>query len=224
MDRPPEVDSRGREIVSKWWQSENGKENVYIQFDLEAVFTMTVMIMRFKTYPPAAMIVEKSKDFGHTWKTLAYYAYNCGKSFPTVPQTNTRDFNRPFCTSKYSGLDYATGGELYYAPLTQIKNRTIHRTQLQDSLKITNLRIRFSKLHLFDRISLKNQLTHYYAVNEIKLYGSCLCNGHSSECEIIKQVQYDKQDIRRMSHAMCMCQHFTDGDNCERCLPLYNDR
>lgn len=104
MDRPVKTDSRGREIVNKWWQSENGKENVYIRFDLEAVFTMTVMIMRFKTYPPKAMILEKSDDFGRSWKTLAYYAFDCAVTFPTVPRRNTRDFHKPFCTSKYSSL------------------------------------------------------------------------------------------------------------------------
>lgn len=104
MDQPVRVNLRGREITTKWWQSANGVENVYIQLDLEALFTMTVIIMRFKSYPPAAMKISVSHDFGHSWKTLSYYAYNCALSFPGVPTSNTRDYNKPFCTSRYSGL------------------------------------------------------------------------------------------------------------------------
>jgi hypothetical protein len=225
MDQPVKVNLRGREIVTKWWQSANGVENVYIQLDLEALFTMTVLIMRFKNYPPAAMQIASSHDFGHSWKTLAYYAYNCARLFPGIPTSNTRDFNEPFCTSRYSGLEFPTGGELYYAPLTQIKNRSLTRTELQDSLKITNLRITFLKLHLLDGHSKsRNNYTDYYAVNEIKLYGSCLCHGHASKCKPIRNVQYDKEHVDSMFHAVCQCKHFTAGDYCERCLEMYNDK
>lgn len=121
--------------------------------------------------------------------------------------------------------EYPTGAELYYAPLTQIKNRSISRAELQDSLKVTNLRITFSKLHVLDGQSkLVSKYTDYYAVNEIKVYGSCFCNGHASRCKPIRSVQYDKEHVGSMFHAVCQCEHFSTGDNCERCLDMFNDR
>ena len=206
---------------TKWWQSQNGKDNVYIQFDLEAKFTLTHITMRFKSFPPAAMLIEKSTDFGLKWQTLAYYAANCGSSFPGISTLNKRDFDKPFCTSKYSGLEVSPSADLLYTPLLQLSNKSIDRTSLQNILKFTNLRFNFTKLHVLDD-KLRNY--YYYAINEIKVFGTCLCNGHSNECVKEPYIQYDEKHLNNMVHNICKCNHNTYGNNCELCLPLYNNK
>lgn len=46
-----------------------------------------------------------------------------------------------------------------------------------------------------------------------KYLGRCKCNGHASTC-----AQND------FAEHYCECDHNTAGKDCEKCLPLFNDR
>ncbi|XP_007943246.1 laminin subunit beta-4 [Orycteropus afer afer] len=213
----------------KWWQSENGLDHVSIRLDLEALFQFSHLILTFKTFRPAAMLVERSSDYGHTWKLFKYFAKDCATSFPNIASGQAQEVGDLVCDSKYSDVEPSTGGEVVLKvldPSFEIENP--YSPYIQDLVTLTNLRINFTKLHtlgdtLLGRSQNDSLDKYYYALYKMVVRGSCFCNGHANECGPMQKVRGDVFSPPGMVHGQCICQHNTDGLNCERCKDFFQD-
>ncbi|XP_047560834.1 laminin subunit beta-3 [Lutra lutra] len=209
----------------RWWQSQNDVNPVSLQLDLDRRFQLQDIMMDFKGPMPAGMLIERSSDFGNTWKVYQYLAADCTSAFPRVRQGQPQSWHDVRCQSlpqRPSGrLD---GGKVQLNIMDLASGITATQSQkIQELGEITNLRVNFTRLAPVPQRGYYPP-SAYYAMSQLRLLGSCFCHGHADRCAPQPGGASSGPSAAEQVHDVCVCQHNTAGPNCERCAPFYNDQ
>ncbi|CAH3199440.1 unnamed protein product, partial [Porites evermanni] len=186
-----------------WWQSQTWwetntqglstkddslKVNITLSFGRRFHISGGIKV-RFYNERPFEMFLEKSKDFGKTWRVLQYFAFDCSKSYNmlgTAPVDKNSLFNAT-CTEDYSGQYPPRYGKVEYRFDARYEPGCGYFNQdIQNFMLATNVRIRLEKPFTDGLGSLfpieENLNKYYYAISDIVITGRCNCNGHAQFC------------------------------------------
>ncbi|KAG8504403.1 Laminin subunit beta-3 [Galemys pyrenaicus] len=204
----------------RWWQSQNGVSPVSLQLDLDRRFQLQDVVMDFKGPMPAALLVERSSDFGKTWQVYCFLAADCASAFPGVPQGQPRGWQDVRCRAlPQRPLGRPNGGQVQVNLMDLASGIPGTRSQkIQELGPITNLRVNLTGLGPVPQWG-RQPPSAYYAISQLRLQGSCFCHGHANRC-----VSPPGAPAGLQVPEVCVCQHNTAGPHCERCAPSYNDR
>ncbi|XP_066933957.1 laminin subunit gamma-1-like [Clytia hemisphaerica] len=199
--------------LETFWKSRNFDEPVTMVFDFGSKMILHQITITFQFEFPNGLYIQKSSDDGTTYLTLMYYAIRCNDTFQLA---EANKYNRldvlcfklnPTSNQQLYQISYAPRRDNYVA--TEVLKGGIVR----DYYIATNVKIileEFFKPSDFNP-NVADRRKFYFAIRDVDIQASCYCNGMSNQC--------DDKDFGK-----CVCQKNTEGNNCERCKPLFNNK
>ncbi|KAG8132023.1 hypothetical protein E2320_009904, partial [Naja naja] len=179
----------------RWWQSQNDVKHVSLKLDLNNKFQLANLLLDFRSPLPGGMVIERSTDFGTTWKIYQYLSTDCSTIFPRIPKGLPQKWQDVHCQDIQSQpRQPQNGGKIKFNPVDLTSGMSTSQSQRINNLaEFTNLRINFTQLTRFPHQGYRLP-SAFYALNEMQVHGHCVC------------------------------QHNTAGPNCDHCASFYNDQ
>ena len=204
-----------------WWDAKqrlllvNNTLKVKISVSLNKTYDLTGSIrVTFYSSKPHAFVFERSSDYGQSWAPYRYYADDCARRFMNIPKImDIKSAIDVYCLED-KNVNVVSGSQVVFKPYYTRNNFWLPKTQ--SYLKMTDIRISLEYPwtdgnEIINQESFLNK--YYFDITDLQVLGRCHCNGHALYC------YHDARNIHR-----CNCQHNADGVDCEKCLPLYNNK
>ncbi|KAK3537246.1 hypothetical protein QTP70_004660 [Hemibagrus guttatus] len=205
-------------VSSVFSNLEQLNQGVSITIDLESgQYQVFYVILQFRNLQPEAVRIQRKTSSTSAWRDWQYLAKNCSmfgmeNNGPLVSPDSVN------CLQFPSDIPY-TNGNITFSMLTPEPNlrpgynNFYNSTTLQEFVRATHVRIQLQgQYHTgAPHVPFRHR---YYAVDEITISGRCECHGHASSCDT----------STKLYRCACLPESHTQGDNCERCAPLFNDK
>ncbi|RNA00650.1 Laminin subunit gamma-1, partial [Brachionus plicatilis] len=213
-----------------WWQSDTMEfdvqypNSINLTLHLGKSFDITYIQVKFHSPRPESFAIYKKTNDSSDWIPYQFYSSNCEY---TYTRPNRAIFTRENetsagCTDEFSDIAPLSGGSVAFSTLEGRPNAYDfeNNQDLKEWVSATAIKITLNRLNTFgDELfgDPKVLRSYYYAISDISVGGRCKCNGHADNC-----FTYQDQDFEEKYK--CDCKHNTDGVDCEKCLPFFNDR
>ncbi|CAL8351742.1 unnamed protein product [Merluccius merluccius] len=208
---------------------ENMEEGLTITVDLaNGQFQVFYVILQFEGMLPERVVIQRrsgeaaeqqnhSDTSGSPWSDWQYMARDC----TVFRMQNNGPLPTPNSVNclQLPGDAPLSGGNITFALLTPEPNprpgyNDFYNTpELQRMVQATQVRVLLRGQYHSEAAGV-NQGHRYYAIKEITISGRCECHGHADQCDT-SVTPYQ---------CACLPESHTEGNTCERCVPLYNDK
>ncbi|XP_016934621.2 laminin subunit gamma-1 [Drosophila suzukii] len=215
---------------STWWQSETMYEGIQhpsyvnLTLNLGKSYDITYVSILFRSPRPESFTIYKRTSQTGPWIPYQFYSATCRDTYSLPDSRAIRKGEgeaHAFCTSEYSDISPLRDGGIVFSTLEgRPSGINFERSaELQEWVTATDIRITLDRLNTFgDEVFGDPQVlqSYFYAISDISVGARCKCNGHASKCVHSTGMHGERTVV-------CECRHNTDGPDCDRCLPLYND-
>ncbi|XP_068088985.1 usherin isoform X3 [Hyperolius riggenbachi] len=196
-------------------------KGITITVDLDnGQYQVFYITMQFYSPMPKAIKIQRMKHTRSDWEDWQYFASDC-QDFGMENNGVLKYTNSVNCLQLTKGTPNS-GGNVNLSLLTPEPNhrpgyKEFYSThELQEFVKASKVRIQLLGQYYTTgtEVSTVSFRHRYYALSEIAISGRCNCHGHATACDT------------SVSPYKCMCDvtSYTDGNNCDRCLPLFNNK
>ena len=216
---PPELMTDFQKSAT-WWQSANNDQpaaefivDIFLALPGNKTYEISYISMEFRQQRPESMVIFKSLDYGKSYTTAyQFYSYSCNETYGFDPDAAITSDKQLVCKDPSTFLSVVPDDTITFRTTDGRPGKTAGAITSEDLLEFitaTGIKIRLQ------RIQMNSNSTEdlYYGISSLNVLARCKCNGHAQTCSM------DSNGI-----VNCDCTHNTEGQDCELCKPLFNNK